>query len=83
MEIYLNIVEWDSGIYGAQAAARHYFGVDASRLTAQQAALLAAVLPSPDARDAANPGPVTSRIARRIAARAARSGPYVACVLQS
>jgi monofunctional biosynthetic peptidoglycan transglycosylase len=82
MEIYLNVVEWDAGIYGAEAAARHYFGVDASRLGAEQSARLAAVLPSPDARDAANPGPATQRIAERIAARAAQSGAYVGCVLQ-
>jgi monofunctional biosynthetic peptidoglycan transglycosylase len=82
MEIYLNIVQWDTGIYGAQAAAKHYFGVDASRLTAEQAARLAAVLPSPHARDAANPGSATLRVAQRIARRAASSGAYVGCVLR-
>jgi monofunctional biosynthetic peptidoglycan transglycosylase len=69
MEIYLNVVEWDVGVYGAEAAARHYFGVPASKLSSTQAARLAAVLPSPATRDAANPGPGTERIARRIAAR--------------
>jgi monofunctional biosynthetic peptidoglycan transglycosylase len=82
MEIYLNIVEWDAGIYGAEAAAERYFGVAASRLSAAHAARLAAVLPAPDTRDAASPGPGTTRIARSIAARAARSGAYVGCVLQ-
>lgn len=80
MEIYLNIAELDSGIYGAQAAARHYFGVDASKLTAAQSARLAAVLPAPAARDAASPGPVARRVARRIANRAARSGSAADCV---
>jgi monofunctional glycosyltransferase len=81
MEIYLNIVEWDSGVYGAAAAAEHYFGVPASKLSATQAARLAAILPSPTTRDAANPGPGTRRIARRIVARAAAAGPHAACVL--
>ncbi|HDS1736863.1 MULTISPECIES: monofunctional biosynthetic peptidoglycan transglycosylase [Pseudomonas] len=47
LEVYLNSVEWGPGVFGAQAAARHHFGVDASRLSRQQAAQLAAVLPSP------------------------------------
>ena len=81
MEIYLNIAEWDTGLYGAGAAADHYFGVAPSKLSARQAARLAATLPSPETRDAAKPGPATRRMAERIAARAAKSGPYVACVL--
>ena len=83
MEIYLNIVEWDTGVYGAGAAAEHYFGVAPSKLSGEQAARLAAILPSPETRDAAKPGPQTRRIARRIAARAAQSGPYAACVLDA
>ncbi|MGG5287868.1 monofunctional biosynthetic peptidoglycan transglycosylase [Pseudomonas shirazensis] len=47
LEVYLNSVEWGPGVFGAQAAARYHFGIDASRLTRQQAAQLAAVLPSP------------------------------------
>jgi monofunctional biosynthetic peptidoglycan transglycosylase len=81
MEIYLNVAEWGTGIYGAAAAAGHYFGVAPADLSARQAARLAAILPSPQTRDAANPGPGTRRVAERIAARAAQSGPYVACVL--
>lgn len=46
-EIYLNIAEWGKGIYGAQAAARAYFGKNASDLTTEEAAALAAALPSP------------------------------------
>ena len=46
-EIYLNVVEWGEGVFGAEAAARHYFGVPASRLTPEQAARLAAMLPRP------------------------------------
>ncbi len=46
-EIYLNVVEWGSGIFGAEAAARHYYGVSATRLSASQAAKLAVMLPNP------------------------------------
>ena len=46
-EIYLNVAEWGTGIFGAEAAARHYFGIPAARLNATQAAYLAALLPNP------------------------------------
>jgi monofunctional biosynthetic peptidoglycan transglycosylase len=46
-EIYLNVVEWGEGIFGAEAASRHYFGVGAGQISDRQAALLAAMLPSP------------------------------------
>ncbi|WP_017761554.1 transglycosylase domain-containing protein, partial [Pseudacidovorax intermedius] len=47
LEIYLNSVEWGEGVFGAEAAARHYFGKGADRLTASEAARLAVMLPSP------------------------------------
>lgn len=47
LEIYLNIAEWGDGVYGAEAAARHYFYKSAKELTADESALLAAMLPSP------------------------------------
>ncbi len=47
LEIYLNHVEWGEGLFGAQAAARHYFRVDAARLSPEQAARLAVMLPAP------------------------------------
>jgi len=47
MEVYLNIVEWGKGTFGAEAAAQRYFHCPCSSLTARQAALLAAVLPNP------------------------------------
>jgi monofunctional glycosyltransferase len=47
LEIYLNNVEWGEGVFGAQAAARHYFRVDAARLSPEQAARLAVMLPAP------------------------------------
>ena len=55
LEVYLNVAEYDEGIFGIQAAARHHFGVDARDLTALQAARLAAVLPDPKGRSASEP----------------------------
>lgn len=46
-EIYLNVVEWGNGVYGAEAASRHYFGISALNLNASQAARLAVMLPNP------------------------------------
>ncbi len=46
-EIYLNVIEWGDGVFGAEAAARHYFQVSASQLTREQAARLAAMVPNP------------------------------------
>lgn len=47
LELYLNVAEWGEGIFGAEAASRHYFGKSASQLTAREAARLAACLPNP------------------------------------
>jgi len=47
LELYLNVVEWGPGVWGAEAASRAYFGVPAARLTEEQAAALAATLPHP------------------------------------
>jgi monofunctional biosynthetic peptidoglycan transglycosylase len=47
LELYLNVAEWGEGVFGAEAAARHYFGVSAASLTPEQAARLAAMLPRP------------------------------------
>jgi monofunctional biosynthetic peptidoglycan transglycosylase len=65
LEIYLNIAEWGDGIFGAEAAARHWFGCSASQLDAAQAARLAVALPNPFKRSPA----VRSR---RLAHKAAR-----------
>lgn len=46
-EIYLNVVEWGSGVFGAEAAAQHYYGISAANLGASQAARLAVMLPNP------------------------------------
>lgn len=55
LEVYLNIAEFDDGVFGVEAAARRYFRTTAAELTPQQAARLAVVLPAPKSRDAANP----------------------------
>lgn len=55
IEVYLNIAEFDEGVFGVKAAAQHYFGVTPADLTATQAARLAAVLPDPKGRSAARP----------------------------
>jgi monofunctional biosynthetic peptidoglycan transglycosylase len=47
LEIYLNVIEWGDGIFGAEAAARHYFGASAASLGPEQAARLAAMVPNP------------------------------------
>jgi monofunctional biosynthetic peptidoglycan transglycosylase len=47
LEIYLNVAEWGEGVFGAEAAARHYYKVGAAGLNAEQAAYLAAMLPRP------------------------------------
>jgi monofunctional biosynthetic peptidoglycan transglycosylase len=51
LELYLNVAEWGRGVYGAEAAARHHFGKSADDLTADEAAWLAAILPSPQRYD--------------------------------
>jgi len=65
LEVYLNVAEFDEGVFGVGAAAQHYFGVDAADLTAVQAARLAAVLPDPKGRSASDPS-------ARVRARAAQ-----------
>jgi monofunctional biosynthetic peptidoglycan transglycosylase len=67
LEVYLNVAEFGTGVFGAEAAARHHFGVSAADLTLRQASLLAAVLPSPQTRDAARPTERIDRRARAIA----------------
>ena len=47
LEIYLNVIEWGEGVFGAEAAARHYYGVAAASLNAEQSARLAAMVPNP------------------------------------
>ena len=69
LEIYLNNVEWGEGIFGAQAAARHYFHVDADRLDTMQAARLAVMLPAPKRFEKRSASPYVLDRAATIAAR--------------
>lgn len=69
MEVYLNVVEWGPGVYGAEQAARLYFKRPASKLTPYQAALLAATLPNPLHRRPNRPSRYVVRKARIILAR--------------
>jgi len=80
IEIYLNIVEWAPGVYGAEAAARHHFGKSAKKLTKREAALLAAVLPNPVKRNAGKPSKGVRAIANRILIRMGSMGPYLTCL---
>ncbi len=70
IEVYLNVVEWGPGTYGAEAAAQRYFHVDAKHLTRPQAARLAAILPSPLKWKAVSPGPYVAQRSRKIGAAA-------------
>ncbi|MGR4069359.1 monofunctional biosynthetic peptidoglycan transglycosylase [Billgrantia sp. C5P2] len=61
LEVYLNIVEWDQGVFGLEAAGQHYFGISADRLNEVHASRLAAILPNPRAWSASRPGPHVER----------------------
>jgi monofunctional biosynthetic peptidoglycan transglycosylase len=63
LELYLNIIEWGDGVYGAEAASRNYFRKSASQLTAQEAAYLSAMIPSP--LNVFNPKKNPKRVTRR------------------
>jgi len=69
LELYLNVAEWGEGIFGAEAAARHYYGTSAARLSAEQAARLAAMLPRPRYYDRNRSTPYLERYTERILAR--------------
>jgi monofunctional biosynthetic peptidoglycan transglycosylase len=63
LELYLNVIEWGDGVYGAEAAARTYFNKSASNLTREEAAFLAAMIPSP--LNVFNPQKNRKRVVRR------------------
>jgi monofunctional biosynthetic peptidoglycan transglycosylase len=71
MAAYLNLVDWGNGIFGAQAAAKAYFGTNAADLTASEAARLAAILPNPHEWRAGNPGPYVAHRAAILRGRSA------------
>ncbi len=64
--LYLNVIEWGRGVYGAEAAARHYYGTSAASLSRYQAASLAAIIPSPRTRMPQRMGSYTNTILRRM-----------------
>ncbi len=66
VEVYLNVAEFDEGIFGVEAAARHYFGVGPEELSRTQAARLAAILPDPKGRSASRPSEFVQTRARAI-----------------
>ncbi|MEL6550700.1 MAG: monofunctional biosynthetic peptidoglycan transglycosylase [Pseudomonadota bacterium] len=70
LEVYLNIAEFDEGVFGVDAAARHYFGVGPRELSRAQAARLAAILPDPKGRSPVRPSDFVDRRARQILAGA-------------
>ncbi len=71
LELYLNVAEWGEGVFGAEAAARYHYGVSASALSAEQAAYLAVILPSPRRYE---PGRMTPYLANRVATVHSRMG---------
>ncbi|MEM6890054.1 MAG: monofunctional biosynthetic peptidoglycan transglycosylase [Pseudomonadota bacterium] len=66
LEVYLNVAEFDTGVFGVEAAAQHYFGLSAADLSDVQAARLAAILPDPKGRSAADPSDFVRNRARSI-----------------
>ncbi|MFO1205748.1 MAG: monofunctional biosynthetic peptidoglycan transglycosylase [Burkholderiales bacterium] len=69
LEIYLNVIEWGNGVFGAEAAARHYFGTSAANVGAGDAAWLAAIVPNPKFYDARRNTPWIQRKTQIIRAR--------------
>ena len=79
LEVYLNVVEFGPGLYGAEAAARALFNKPATALTPQEAAQLAAVLPAPLERSASHPGQSLRERANTIRRRVGTLGPLLDC----
>jgi len=71
LEVYLNVAEFDEGVFGVEAASRHYFKVGPEALSARQASQLAAILPSPKKRSASRPSNYVSKRAAQIRSGAA------------
>ncbi|HXT80512.1 MAG TPA: monofunctional biosynthetic peptidoglycan transglycosylase [Acetobacteraceae bacterium] len=79
LEVYLNVVEFGPGVYGAEAAAHRLFGRSAAELTRDQAARLAVVLPDPLHWSAAHPGSYLRERAETIERRIGQLGPLLDC----
>jgi monofunctional biosynthetic peptidoglycan transglycosylase len=80
LEVYLNLAQWGDGVFGAEAAARHYFHKSAEKLDEKEAALLATALPSPRYRNPSRPTLRHAGLAARLMARVRRAGPVADCV---
>ncbi len=66
LELYLNVIEWGPGVYGAEAAAQYYYGISAARVNRDQGARLAAILPAPLRRKPARMNDYSARILERM-----------------
>lgn len=82
IEVYLNSIEWGPGVFGAEAAARHWFHVPASALTRRQAALLAAVLPNPTHWSPGQPSAYVAERGSILERRMGQLGPLADCVIK-
>ena len=82
LEVYLNVAEFAPGVYGAEAAAHHWFDKSARDLTPLESARLAAILPSPRRSNAASPGPYVRGRTRSVqaAARVVRNEGLAGCI---
>jgi monofunctional biosynthetic peptidoglycan transglycosylase len=80
MEVYLNIAEWGEGVFGAEAAARRYFGKRARDLSRREAALLATALPNPILRNPARPWRRHQALAQRLVGRMEGAAPFADCL---
>lgn len=69
LELYLNVIEWGPGVYGAEAAARSWYGIPAARINREQAARLAALIPSPLRRKPSRMNWYSAEIIRRMSQR--------------
>ena len=81
IEVYMNIAQFGSNVYGAEAAADYYFDETAADLTAGESANLASILPNPIKRSASRPSGYVRKYSGSIRARAAKTGgKYIACI---
>jgi monofunctional biosynthetic peptidoglycan transglycosylase len=80
LEVYLNLAEWGDGIFGAEAAARHWFHRSARDLTRAQATLLAVSLPNPHLRKAGQPTVRVRGLAGRLVGRMNGAAPFAGCI---
>jgi monofunctional glycosyltransferase len=80
LEVYLNLAQWGEGVFGAEAAAWHYFHKSAEKLDERESALLATALPSPQHRIAGRPSARHAALAARLMARVRMAGRIDECV---